>query len=122
MMLYLEWSDSRSPIIYDGIKGTLSLHILDQVVTLTLQPVLAQLTLYEDALTFNKESLQGNSIFIAQLFSVTATQVNGQQVYSSEVQQILDNYSSVFSEPTSLPPTRSYDYQIISCLVAKLSI
>jgi hypothetical protein len=75
-------------------------------------PVHAELNLCTHDPNLTKEISHGSSIILAQLFCVTDHSASSLQVPPLQVQEILDQFPEVFSEPSSLPPRRPCDHAI----------
>jgi hypothetical protein len=112
LILGMDWLNYYSPITYNGHKGEFTLTVQGTMVSLFTLPIPVELQYCVQDLNIQKEVLQGNSLFLAHLFSISSTNQSPSQNLPLEIQHILSQFSNVFAEPSSLPPARSCDHQI----------
>lgn len=110
IILGVDWMKKfGSKIDYD--EGTVCLKHKGQPVKLVMEEVVAEIRLTEQEVNVQKERKKGNQVIVAQLFSITEERKEV-AVKDPKVQTILDEFGSVFQEPTALPPTRPVDHKI----------
>ncbi|KAJ3701343.1 hypothetical protein LUZ61_005048 [Rhynchospora tenuis] len=120
VILGMDWIAKVGPLIIDCVQGVVTLKQGDNTISLQVQHEIAEVKLCQGELCITKEQQKGSDIIFAQLF---ITQPNPISVLPPSLpeqishlplplQQVVFNYSSVFSEPSSLPPSRPIDHQI----------
>lgn len=112
-ILGVDWLKLHSPMTTDWNKKFISFPYQGQQVTLHG----VQATQTSDVREVPVEQLakwvKGNEVWaVALLHPTTNSSQVETAVYPPEVQSLLTQFSSVFSEPTTLPPVRQYDHSI----------
>jgi hypothetical protein len=104
-------------------QETMKLQHKGETIQLKMERIEARILICEEIIDLRKEKKQGSQILIAQLFYT-----HGEEAIASKgisefrsliirldplLQSELKKYEQLFEEPTSLPPHRSIDHQII---------
>ncbi|KAJ4807408.1 polyprotein [Rhynchospora pubera] len=116
VILGMDWIAQVGPLVIDCVKGVVQLKQGNHEVSLQVQGEVAEVKLCEGDICITNEQNKGSDIIFAQLF---ITQPHTSLSFSDQIahlppqlQQVLSAYSTVFSDPSSLPPVRSIDHQI----------
>ncbi|KAJ1694535.1 hypothetical protein LUZ63_011233 [Rhynchospora breviuscula] len=119
VILGMDWIASVGPVCIDCVKGKVQLKQGGKEISLQVQGELAEVKLCQGEVCLSTEQKKGSDVIFAQLFVTQAS--HDQQLPSfvdqlttlhPQVQAVVTAYSTVFSEPSSLPPARSIDHQI----------
>jgi hypothetical protein len=92
--------------------GVIKLLLQGKKVTLHSQLVSIDINMTEPIVNISIEQNNGSQIFLANLFCVQEQSKAGTADLLSQVQSILSNFSSIFAELSSLPPSRTCDHRI----------
>ncbi|KAJ4802668.1 polyprotein [Rhynchospora pubera] len=117
LILGMDWIAQMGPMVIDCVKGVVQLTKEGKRVHLQVQTETAEVRLCDGMINVNQEINKGSEIIIAQLF-ITNLEASlhemslHQKPIPPALQQVVHTYSSVFSDPTSLPPTRQLDHHI----------
>ncbi|KAJ3703306.1 hypothetical protein LUZ61_007011 [Rhynchospora tenuis] len=119
LILGMDWVAQVGPLVIDCVKGTVQLKHGQQDIVLQVQSEVAEVKLCHGEVCLSSEQKKGSDVIFAQLFE---TYVDADQLTSNfsdqlatlhpKLQAVVSNYSSVFTDPSSLPPIRSTDHQI----------
>ncbi|KAJ3684806.1 hypothetical protein LUZ61_013970 [Rhynchospora tenuis] len=120
IILGMDWIAKVGPVVIDCIKGVVQLKHGDQVISLQVQGEMAAVKMCQGEVCITKEQQKGSEVILAQLFVTqlesTATSSSSLQDQMShlppQLQQVVSQFSSVFSNPSSLPPPRPINHQI----------
>lgn len=81
-------------------------------IKLTSDVASAKIKICEEEIDVAREAQKGNSVMYAQLFRIEEGVYGQEQHLDPKIYGLLKEFSSVFEEPTSLPPKRSVDHKI----------
>ena len=108
VVLGVDWLRKLGTIKWNFME--LSMHFIMGGRARTLQGLRKPDQAVEEEANISKVTLnEGKGIWL-QVMQVTANPVS--TVTESSIQAVLDDYKTVFKEPTDLPPCRSHDHQI----------
>ncbi|KAJ3707248.1 hypothetical protein LUZ61_010953 [Rhynchospora tenuis] len=111
LILGLDWLNEMGPMVVDWKKGSIKFSRGSEEIHLQASDEVAELKLCQAQLNIQQEVQEGSEVFIAYLFQVEAEEQHTVST-NTEIDIILQQYSDVFSEPTTLPPQREIDHQI----------
>ncbi|KAJ3709255.1 hypothetical protein LUZ61_012960 [Rhynchospora tenuis] len=119
IILGMDWIAMVGPVIIDCVQGLVKLKHHGKEISLKVQNEVAEVKLCLGELCISKEQQKGSDIILAQLFITQLDDANtctsstaSQHHILPPLQEVLDAFSVVFSDPSSLPPVRSIDHQI----------
>ncbi|KAJ3702738.1 hypothetical protein LUZ61_006443 [Rhynchospora tenuis] len=119
VILGMDWIAKVGLVVIDCVKGLVQLKQGDNTISLQVQGEVAEVKLCDGEVCISTEQKKGSDIIFAQLFVTQLGQVDTTISFSSqltklapELQQVVAAYSTVFTDPTTLPPIRSTDHQI----------
>ncbi|KAJ1692442.1 hypothetical protein LUZ63_009140 [Rhynchospora breviuscula] len=120
IILGMDWIAKVGPLVIDCVQGVVKLKQGDTDVSLQVQNEVAEVKLCHGEVCLTKEQLKGSDIIIAQLFvtqigessEVAPSMTDHLSTMPPQLQQVVFQYNSVFSDPSSLPPARPTDHQI----------
>ncbi|KAJ4795033.1 polyprotein [Rhynchospora pubera] len=115
LILGMDWIAKVGPMIIDGAKGLITFSQNGQPVQLQVLQEKAEVKLCEGTINVAQELHKGSDVLFAQLFITNCNTLHQPtpQVLPPSLQTVMTKYSKVFADPTTLPPTRSCDHQII---------
>ncbi|KAJ4753527.1 polyprotein [Rhynchospora pubera] len=119
IILGMDWIAKVGPVVIDCVQGLVKLTHHDKEISLQVQKEVAEVKLCQGEICLSKEQKKGSDIILAQLF-LTHVQPDNQDSpvqdrppqILPQLQEVVNSFSMVFSNPSSLPPTRSIDHQI----------
>ena len=111
VVLGVEWLKSISPFEMDLNKLKMSFVMAGRKVTLRGITETGELK-YISASGISSCAKKLECGFIGQLFYVTATPVEEEEVMAPELQRVLDQFAPVFDDIKGLPPIRRHDHRI----------
>jgi Reverse transcriptase (RNA-dependent DNA polymerase)/Retroviral aspartyl protease len=112
LLLRMDWLHNHSPVEMDCKIGQLTVTDQNQKISLLVHSPTASIHFCEQIVSVPKELHQGHEVFLAHLSCLEVFSPVSPN-YNSKVQDILSSFQAVFAEPTSLPPQRPIDHQII---------
>jgi hypothetical protein len=107
----IDWLSHNSPMNINWKTDVIKLLLQGKKVTLHSQLVSIDINMTEPIVNISKEQNNGSQIFLANLFCVQEQSKADTADLLSQVQSILSNFSSIFAEPSSLPPSRTCDHR-----------
>ncbi|KAJ3708075.1 hypothetical protein LUZ61_011780 [Rhynchospora tenuis] len=113
LILGMDWLSSFGLMSVDWSKGTLYLTHKGVEISLQVEEITAETKICQEEMNIVQENKHGSQIVIAQLFCVQENSTSTPVIQEIGVQQVLDSFTDVFSEPTELPPNRTIDHQIV---------
>ncbi|KAJ3691747.1 hypothetical protein LUZ61_020911 [Rhynchospora tenuis] len=115
IILGMDWMAQVGPVVIDCVQGCVHLTSEGKLVKLQVQQEIAEVQMFEGDITVSQELEKGGQIIVAHLFAIcdeppqeTVTMPH----IPLELQTIVTQYKSVFTNPTTLPPQRLVDHQI----------
>jgi hypothetical protein len=109
-ILGVDWLKRHGPITGDWEKKTLRITNMGKRITLQGVQQATSTSVRELPVEQLVKWSKGNEVWaLAVLQPEQTTSTTG---VPKEIQSVLDEFSEVFAEPTSLPPSRSYDHAI----------
>ncbi|KAJ3689395.1 hypothetical protein LUZ61_018559 [Rhynchospora tenuis] len=112
LILGMDWLSQHGPMMIDWDTGKLQLHNHGQVIELTVQQEVAEVKLCQAMCDPVKEQQRGNMLVVAHIYCVQPTKILEEKSVCPQLQPLLQQFSEVFSEPSSLPPQRTIDHHI----------
>ncbi|KAJ3706667.1 hypothetical protein LUZ61_010372 [Rhynchospora tenuis] len=119
IILGMDWIAMVGPVIIDCVQGLVKLKQHGKEISLKVQNEVAEVKLCQGELCISKEQQKGSDIILALLFITQLDDANtctpstaSQHHILPPLQEVLDAFGVVFSDPSSLPPVRSIDHQI----------
>ncbi|KAJ4745876.1 polyprotein [Rhynchospora pubera] len=119
VILGMDWIASVGPVCIDCVKGTVQLRQGDREISLQVQGEIEEVKLCQGEVCLSTKQKKDSDVIFAQLF-VTQSNPNQKTVTLADqlihlhpqIQTVVTAYSTVFADPSSLPPVRPTDHQI----------
>ncbi|KAJ1703891.1 hypothetical protein LUZ63_003670 [Rhynchospora breviuscula] len=119
IILGMDWIAKVGPMVIDCVQGLVKLTYLDKEISLQVQKEVAEVKLCHGEICLSKEQKKGSDIIVAQLFLTQMESHNHDSAGRDntphilpQLQEVINSFGLVFSNPSSLPPVRSIDHQI----------
>ncbi|XP_078181502.1 uncharacterized protein LOC144575281 [Carex rostrata] len=112
LILGIDWLATTGEMTVDWRKGLMQFNYKGNPVKLQIKEERAEVKVCEKSVNVEKEQKKRNQVLIAHLFCVNAQTKEEGQDCPLEVRRILEEFSGVFEEPVTLPPSREIDHKI----------
>lgn len=110
-ILGVNWMKQVSPVVFDFCNGSILVTLQGQKVELKhcSKPSRVEVVNAEDKRRWVHKD---DCCFLIQVKAVETPPSTPDLITPPAIQQVLDDYTDVFSEPTGLPPKRTHDHKI----------
>ncbi|KAJ4800100.1 polyprotein [Rhynchospora pubera] len=111
----MDWIAKVGPMMIDCVKGLVQLSKEGHKIQLQVQGEVAEVKLCQGSVNVSQKLQKGSDIIIAHLFLAKAESPPTSfphHNFSPAFQTVVNQFSTVFSDPSSLPPHRLIDHQI----------
>ncbi|KAJ4733316.1 polyprotein [Rhynchospora pubera] len=112
LILGIDWLTELGPMMVDWGQGQIKFKRGNKEVQLQVNEEVAEVRMCVGNLNPEEEIKKGNEVIIAHLFKVQATNSNCVVSPHLQLDSVLNAYTDVFQEPSTLPPKRTVDHQI----------
>ncbi|KAJ3704033.1 hypothetical protein LUZ61_007738 [Rhynchospora tenuis] len=115
IILGMDWIAKMGPMVIDCDKGVVQFSKGGQVIILKVQHEQAEIQLCEANINVSQEWSKGHEVIIAHLFLSEEANSSPPQLAKyilPELKEVVQQYTQVFYEPSSLPPIRVLDHSI----------
>ncbi|KAJ3689885.1 hypothetical protein LUZ61_019049 [Rhynchospora tenuis] len=112
LILGMDWLCHHGPMSIDWRTGKVALCKEGQQIELVVSPEKAEVHICQGYWDPLKEQQKGHLLLLAHISCLDESLVSSIVPPCSDIQRILDKFSHIFQEPTTLPPPRTIDHQI----------